>query len=291
MIQAFSLFENNGDWNSWLPTSVVKFDYSNNCKNSYSTSFFLKLRTGKIETNNDFISDSPETASPQDSVINNSGGEGGGGKGQRPLEGGAAPKPHRQSSRIIEPLPGPSHVEWKKRSEPVEMGSRKSTYLSQRPSASSGKGYSGSGKKGSMKSESGKSDHPRGDFHRNPGSSNYGKTSETTILDRYGRPMPVKDETIRVLKQLPDISFLSARTLLYNPEQKQIVQDLGAMINRKMPGWVTSVWMRVWKAITEDNSVHYSCYERFKLVFVSRWGERERKKERDEGVKKWEREW
>ena len=55
-------------------------------------------------------------------------------------------------------------------------------------------------------------------------------------MDRYGRPMAVKTETMKVLQQLPDISFLSARTLLYNPEQKQIVTDLGAMINRKMPG-------------------------------------------------------
>ena len=59
---------------------------------------------------------------------------------------------------------------------------------------------------------------------------------ENVVLDRFGRPMSVRPETMSVLKQLPDISFLSARTLLFNPEQRHIVQDLGAMINRKMPG-------------------------------------------------------
>ncbi|XP_043274282.1 aftiphilin isoform X2 [Venturia canescens] len=182
---------------------------------------------------NPLEANSPESASSQDPVVHNPGA---GGKGQRVSEGGEGSKSHRQSGRIIEPLPGPSNVDWKKRSEPPEMGSRKSSSLSQKSSSSGGKTYSSSGKKGSVKPEPGKPDNPRGDSHRNAGSSSYGKTSETTILDRYGRPMPVKDETIRVLKQLPDISFLSARTLLYNPEQKQIVQDLGAMINRKMPG-------------------------------------------------------
>jgi hypothetical protein len=62
------------------------------------------------------------------------------------------------------------------------------------------------------------------------------QNSEHVVLDRYGRPMTVRAETMKVLNQLPDISFLSARTLLYNPDQKQIVPDLGAMINRKMPG-------------------------------------------------------
>lgn len=56
------------------------------------------------------------------------------------------------------------------------------------------------------------------------------------VIDRYGRPMTVQTETIKVLNQLPDLSFLNARTLLFNREQKQIVHDLGAMINRKMPG-------------------------------------------------------
>lgn len=59
---------------------------------------------------------------------------------------------------------------------------------------------------------------------------------DNVVPDRQGRPMTVQPETVKVLKQLPDISFLSAKTLLYSPEQKQIVTDLGAMINRKMPG-------------------------------------------------------
>ena len=59
---------------------------------------------------------------------------------------------------------------------------------------------------------------------------------ENVVLDKFGRSMTVRPETIKVLKQLPDISFLSARTLLLSPEQKHVVPDLGAMINRKMPG-------------------------------------------------------
>lgn len=62
------------------------------------------------------------------------------------------------------------------------------------------------------------------------------QTVEHVTMDRFGRPMTVHAETMKVLNQLPDLSFLSARTLLFNREQKQIVQDLGAMINRKMPG-------------------------------------------------------
>lgn len=85
-------------------------------------------------------------------------------------------------------------------------------------------------------------------------------------MDRFGRPMSVRPETMNVLKQLPDISFLSARTLLFSPDERHMVQDLGAMINRKMPGWVTSVWMWVWKGyqhIQQDiqtGYVHHRSY-------------------------------
>lgn len=60
--------------------------------------------------------------------------------------------------------------------------------------------------------------------------------AEHVVMGRYGRSMTVQAETVKVLNQLPDLSFLNARTLLFNREQRQIVPDLGAMINRKMPG-------------------------------------------------------
>ncbi|XP_011305708.1 aftiphilin isoform X2 [Fopius arisanus] len=134
-------------------------------------------------------------------------------------------KPPRQPqiSRIIEPLPGPSTIDWKKKPEVSEskpdprISTQRLQKLMQKPPP---------------KPEPNKCDiKPRksslGRRERNP---------EHAVLDRYGRQMVVKPETVQVLKQLPDLSFLSARTLLFNPEQKQIVQDLGAMINRKMPG-------------------------------------------------------
>lgn len=62
------------------------------------------------------------------------------------------------------------------------------------------------------------------------------QSSEHVVLDKFGRSMSVSPEATRILKRLPDLSFLSAKTLMYNPEHKQIVTDLGAVINRKMPG-------------------------------------------------------
>ena len=162
-------------------------------------------------------------------------------KGQHSLEGAesSGTKSHRQSShtsRIIEPLPGPSSADWKKRQE-TDVGARKTLTKSQKttsvPPIGGGSGGSNSaGKPFLISNNSSKANSQRSEFVK----SSRQVQEQQTVLDRYGRSMPVKDETIRVLKQLPDISFLSARTLLYNPEQKQIVQDLGAMINRKMPG-------------------------------------------------------
>ncbi|CAL7942232.1 unnamed protein product [Xylocopa violacea] len=59
--------------------------------------------------------------------------------------------------------------------------------------------------------------------------------SEHVVMDRYGRVMPVQPETARVLNRLPDLSFLSARTLMLDREHKQIAYDMG-VISRKMPG-------------------------------------------------------
>ncbi|KAK0181910.1 hypothetical protein PV327_000094 [Microctonus hyperodae] len=151
-----------------------------------------------------------------------------------------------QMSKIIEPLPGPSTAERKKRIENSEVSAKKYSNQNLQKSSQSTQSSSKSilidnntGNKVDvvrvdMKLESGKLEQSRktSNVMKREGVSNF----EHTILDRHGRSMVVKAETVRVLKQLPDLSFLSAKTLLFNPENKQIVQDLGAMINRTMPG-------------------------------------------------------
>lgn len=145
------------------------------------------------------------------------------------------PHKHGQTSRIIEPLPGPSMVDWKKDSDPRLRGEI------QKPSKASlnNKTFSctshQSSKLDSVKSETGKPEVHRHEQHRKS-SLNKKEPEQNIVMDRFGRPMAVRPETMKVLKQLPDLSFLSARTLLLTPEQKQLVPDLGAMINRKMPG-------------------------------------------------------
>ncbi|XP_012285734.1 aftiphilin isoform X2 [Orussus abietinus] len=143
----------------------------------------------------------------------------------------------------IEPLPGPSTVEWRKKMESV--GGAKSKVLSQKPQKSVPQHHSkpfpssnSFGKLESSKAELAKSEGMKHEHYRKSSLNKreHLQSPEHVIMDRYGRPMTVRAETIRVLKQLPDLSFLSARTLLHNPDKKQIVQDLGAMINRKMPG-------------------------------------------------------
>ncbi|XP_044013256.1 probable cyclin-dependent serine/threonine-protein kinase DDB_G0292550 isoform X2 [Aphidius gifuensis] len=141
-----------------------------------------------------------------------------------------------QLSKIIEPLPGPSTVSWKKQEDPMVPSPKvlKTQKLNQ-PTIDEEKSQKNSNLDNNKKDLSSK-------LHNNNSKSSACKNdstpvnSDNTVIDRYGRKMQVKQETIRVLKQLPDISFLSARTLLFNPEQKHIVHDLGAMINRKMPG-------------------------------------------------------
>ncbi|XP_074104610.1 aftiphilin isoform X2 [Cotesia typhae] len=160
--------------------------------------------------------------------------------------------PARASSqlpKIIEPLSGPNTVDWKKKSETGEATTKKSVNQKLRtdkinqqvPTSSGGTGKSYSTTAGTIskidtRAESIKVD-PAKEYSRKIATVKRENLPEQhTVMDRYGRPMVVQAETVRVLKQLPDLSFLSARTLLFNPEQKQIVQDLGAMINRKMPG-------------------------------------------------------
>lgn len=154
-----------------------------------------------------------------------------------------------QLSKIIEPLPGPNTVDWKKKAEIGEIATKKSVNQKLRTDkinqqvptssgGSTGKSYSTTGtiSKIDTRAESIKVD-PAKEYSRKTATVKREHLPEQhTVMDRYGRPMVVQAETVRVLKQLPDLSFLSARTLLFNPEQKQIVQDLGAMINRKMPG-------------------------------------------------------
>lgn len=145
------------------------------------------------------------------------------------------PKPHKhvQASRIIEPLPGPSMVDWKRDSEPrvkSEMQKTSKVSLVNKTFSSSH-----SGKLDSVKPEISKSEIHRHEPHRKS-SLNKKEPEQNIVMDRFGRPMAVRPDTMKVLKQLPDLSFLSARTLLMTPEQKQLVPDLGAMINRKMPG-------------------------------------------------------
>ncbi|XP_015124533.1 uncharacterized protein LOC107046436 [Diachasma alloeum] len=146
-----------------------------------------------------------------------------------PAEAGPLKHPRQpQTSRIIEPLPGPSTIDWKKKPKASELkadpriSSQKLLKPQQKPLPVNS----------TPKVEPNKCDIKSGDRK----GSLVKRDPEHTVLDRYGRQMVVKPETVQVLKQLPDLSFLSARTLLFNPEQKQIIQDLGAMINRKMPG-------------------------------------------------------
>ncbi|XP_029158237.1 aftiphilin isoform X2 [Nylanderia fulva] len=135
-----------------------------------------------------------------------------------------------QMSKIIEPLPGPCTVEWKKKAEQdfgaKQKGNQSHKILRNVP-PSNNKSFPVSNNISKVH-----------DYHRKTsvGRKENTQGSEHVVMDRYGRPMTVQVETARILNQLPDLSFLNARTLLFNREQRQIVSDLGAMINRKMPG-------------------------------------------------------
>lgn len=189
-----------------------------------------------LKSINIFFTDATETSSSQDHKQAQSSKSHRSGNHQT-----TSPPKHQkqhQSSRIIEPLPGPSTIDWKKTDpEPrikAEMQKTSKTSQTNKPFLVSSS---------TSKLDSARSETSRSDVHRyeQPRKSSLNKrdhlqSPDHVVLDRFGRPMTVRTETMKVLKQLPDISFLSARTLLYNPEQKQIVPDLGAMINRKMPG-------------------------------------------------------
>lgn len=134
-----------------------------------------------------------------------------------------------QTSKIIEPLPGPCTVEWKKKTE-QDFGIRQKS----NPSHRALKHVPLTNNKFPISNNTSKVH----EYHRkiSVGKKENTQDTEHVVMDRYGRPMTVQAETVKVLNQLPDLSFLNARTLLFNREQRQIVPDLGAMINRKMPG-------------------------------------------------------
>ncbi|KYM76222.1 Aftiphilin [Atta colombica] len=135
-----------------------------------------------------------------------------------------------QISKIIEPLPGPCTMEWKKKTE-QDIGIKQKSNSSHRAlrnvPLTNNKSFPISNNTSRVH-----------EYHRkiSVGKKENTQGTEHVVVDRYGRSMTVQAETIKVLNQLPDLSFLNARTLLFNREQRQIVPDLGAMINRKMPG-------------------------------------------------------
>lgn len=135
-----------------------------------------------------------------------------------------------QSSKIIEPLPGPCTVEWRKKPE-QDFGIKQKS----NPSHRALRNVPLTNNKSFPISNNTSRVH---EYHRkiSVGKKENTQDAEHVVMDRYGRPMSVQAETMKVLNQLPDLSFLNARTLLFNREQRQIVPDLGAMINRKMPG-------------------------------------------------------
>lgn len=130
-------------------------------------------------------------------------------------------------SKIIEPLPGPCTVEWKRVEQ--DFGARQKN-----PSYKPLRSVPLTKNKSFPVNNNTSTTHEN---HKKPISRKENTQGiDHVVMDRYGRPMGVQAETMKVLNQLPNLSFLNARTLLFNREQKQIVHDLGAMINRKMPG-------------------------------------------------------
>ncbi|XP_071572063.1 uncharacterized protein Afti isoform X2 [Temnothorax nylanderi] len=135
-----------------------------------------------------------------------------------------------QTSKIIEPLPGPCTIEWKKKTE-QDFGIKQKS----NPSHRTLRNVPLTNNKSFPISNNTSRVH---EYHRkmSVGKKENMQDAEHVVMDRYGRPMTVQAETVKVLNKLPDLSFLNARSLLFNREQRQIVPDLGAMINRKMPG-------------------------------------------------------
>ncbi|XP_016921198.2 aftiphilin isoform X2 [Apis cerana] len=156
-----------------------------------------------------------------------------------------------QSSKMIEPLPTPRASEWKKKTEfdighkqksiqrniPLEKQSMEKQFLStiekqytsEKQFVPIEKQFLSSDKQYLSSDKSILGDIYRGKF------ANKRSGSEHVVMDRFGRVMPIQSETARVLNHLPDLSFLSARTLMLDRENKQIACEM-SIINRKMPG-------------------------------------------------------
>ncbi|KOX73337.1 Aftiphilin [Melipona quadrifasciata] len=136
-----------------------------------------------------------------------------------------------QSSKMIEPLPAPRATECKRRTD-VDSGYKQksaSTQKVERQYAPIKKQLSLSDKR-YLPTEK----PTAGDVYRSK-SVNKRSGSEHVVIDRFGRVMPIQSETARVLNRLPDLSFLSARTLMLDREHKQLACEMG-VISRKMPG-------------------------------------------------------
>lgn len=156
-----------------------------------------------------------------------------------------------QSSKMIEPLPTLRASEWKKKTEfdighkqksiqrniPLEKQSMEKQFLStiekqytsEKQFVPIEKQFLSSDKQYLSSDKSILGDIYRGKF------ANKRSGSEHVVMDRFGRVMPIQSETARVLNHLPDLSFLSARTLMLDRENKQIACEM-SIINRKMPG-------------------------------------------------------
>ncbi|XP_043603343.1 aftiphilin isoform X2 [Bombus pyrosoma] len=159
-----------------------------------------------------------------------------------------------QSSKMIEPLPVPRAPEWKRKTDLDSGHKQKSTsiqrgipmekqclpiekqflsidkqYTSERQFVSVERSFPSSDKQYSSAEKS-----MTGDVYRGkPMTKRSG--SEHVVMDRFGRVMPIQPETARILNRLPDLSFLSARTLMLDREHKQLACEMG-VISRKMPG-------------------------------------------------------
>ncbi|XP_017875989.1 aftiphilin isoform X2 [Ceratina calcarata] len=134
----------------------------------------------------------------------------------------------RRSSKIIEPLPAPRSSEWKKKPEhkssqravltEKQCPTEKQFSVNEKQYASTERQFSSNDKQ-YLPSE-------RSEYRGKAAN----KRPEHVVMDRYGRMMPIQPETAKVLNRLPDLSFLSARTLMLDR-----ACEMG-VISRKMPG-------------------------------------------------------
>ncbi|XP_076636554.1 aftiphilin isoform X2 [Colletes latitarsis] len=130
-----------------------------------------------------------------------------------------------QPSKMIEPLPGPRVVEWKRKAEPDSGHKIRNSVQRSVPIE---KSFLQTEKQFVSSEKSSLADVYRG-------KSANKRSAEHVVVDRFGRVMQIQPETTRVLNRLPDLSFLSARTLLLDREHKQMACELG-VASRKMPG-------------------------------------------------------